>query len=148
MERRVDWRIGKRSGLVFEGLTSGGHYTIDHLAKGTKGEAILFEEIKGSVLKKDFFCVQAFLTGEENDIDVRVDVAHTLEGVQAVHDPIQIVVQNDDGGVFVQLRNTGFSVGIEMNICAKRFQFLGDKTLVDDIILYDKNDRLLIEFHD
>src|SRR5581483_11126686 len=49
--------------------------------------------------------------------------------------------------MFVQLGNAGFPVGVKMNVVAECFQLLSDKALIDDVIFYDKNNRLLIKFH-
>jgi hypothetical protein len=49
--------------------------------------------------------------------------------------------------MFIQLGNTGLPIGIKMNVVAQGFQFLSDKALIDDVIFYDENNGLLIEFH-
>jgi hypothetical protein len=135
-------------GLILYGLAAGGGNTIYHIPKRPKRKAVLFQEVEASVLQEYFFGIQTFLTGEQDHIYIRIDVPHALEGVQAIHLPVQVIVQDDDGGTFIQFGNTGFPIGIKMNVVAEGLQLFSDKALIDDIVLDDKNDWLLIKFHD
>ena len=90
-----------RESLIMETFFAGGRDTTDHLAECAERKAVLFEEIEHAILKEDLFRIQAFLTGEQDNVYVGVYVTDVLQGIQAIHFPIQVIIQDDDAWLFV-----------------------------------------------
>ena len=124
-------------------LAAAGSYAVYHLAQRTQGKAVLFEKIETPILHENFFGIETFLAGKQDDINVGVEVPYPLKGVEAIHLAVEIIIQDDDGRTFAEIRDAGFSVGIEVEIAAEGLELLSDKALIDNVIFDHENNGLL-----
>jgi hypothetical protein len=94
-------------------------------------------------LHENLFCVETFLAGKQDHVNVGVEVPDPLEGIEAVHLAVEIIIQDNDGRTFAEIRNAGFSVGIEVEIATESLELLSDKALIDNVIFDHENNGLV-----
>ncbi len=68
------------------------------------------------------FVFKPFWLEKKNDINIGVKITHPLERIKTIQLTVEIIVEDDDRRTLAQIRDTGFSIGIEMEVAAERLR--------------------------